>query len=491
MIRFKRSYTLFFILFTIISLIYLNPNTKEAALHFDTDRKQTNSSTLSKKTIVENDKVITLYEDAEGNLAYADDLRYAFKTITRSASGEIEEYFDETGKPARNSSGYYGIQREYNNKGECCQITYLGKEHEIIVTVEGYAKIKRIYDETGRNIIDLYYDEYGKSICTSLYGYGKKYEYYDNGQIRKITFLDQSGVPMITNLGYSSVVRHYYSNSFQNEFVEYEYYYDEHDLPVACHLGEYGVHKVYDDYGNAIEITYLDKDGLPIVTDAGYTTIKRTFLPNNYIKSEQYYDINGNPFPLAEGQYGVRKDVPGQTIYLDQNGKTRLNIKSILNNYPRLVVLFAMIIIIMSSVLNRHMNTLLLLVYLICILYMTLLYREVGATAKQIGFFRPFKLIISIADTRAGVLKNIWLFIPLGTISYQLYPKKTSVFLIISFSVLIEIIQFFARVGYSDFYDIISNSIGGLIGYKTGSVYGNIRRIINHDKKGPGCRLYS
>ena len=469
MIRHRWACIAFFFVFFVVSLVYIDPYISKAETEKEKNRKSDNSSALVMKTIAENDRVISRFEDEEGNLTYADDLRYAFKTVTKTPTGEYEAYFDEQGKPAKNTSGYYGVLREYDEKEKTEKITYLGENNQIIMTVEGFAIICRKYNESGIVIVDLFFDERGEPVCTSSYGYGKQFEYYEDGRIRMITYLNSTEEPMMTGLGYASVIRQYYpENDPHGGKVKYEFYYDENGDPVSALLGEYVIKYEYDTNGNIAVITYLGADGNQIINSAGYASIKRTYLQNNYIATEQYYDIDGNPVALARGEYGIRRDTPGKIIFLDQKGETKFNVKYLLYNNPRLVILASLVIVIFSAISEKRINLFLMIFYIICIIYMTLLYRETDSTSKRLAFFRSYSQLLSNAGIRAGIIKNIWLFIPIGTVIFKLFQQKSAIFIAFAISILIELLQYWLKNGFFEPDDIISNSLGGIIGFYAG-----------------------
>ena len=67
-----------------------------------------------------------------------------------------------------------------------------------------------------------------------------------------------------------------------------------------------------------------------------------------------------------------------------------------------------------------------------------------------------------------GILNNILLFLPLGMILYRLSPKMGIVFVPILFSILIESVQYFSKMGMFELSDIISNGLGGFLGFAIG-----------------------
>ena len=67
------------------------------------------------------------------------------------------------------------------------------------------------------------------------------------------------------------------------------------------------------------------------------------------------------------------------------------------------------------------------------------------------------------------IFRNIWLFIPLGAILYNLYPQKVVLLIPILLSGLIELVQYITKTGICELDDIINNGLGGATGYVLGS----------------------
>ena len=285
------------------------------------------------------------------------------------------------------------------------------------------------------------------------------------------------GNPMMTGKGYAIVSRIYYtSEGKDNGKVKCEFYFDDHGNPTSLSLGEYGIYKEYDEYGRECLWTYLDAEGRPLITSKGYTTIRRSFQANNSVASERYFDTEGNPFSLSEGQYGVKKQGQ-QTIYLDKNGKEMFNLKKFLFNHPRIVILLALSFVILSSLAGKKQNTFFLILYIVVIVYMTLLFRD-NDSAGYSGLLWYYRRILFDSRARADIIKNIWLFIPLGAVLYRLYPKSVILLVPIILSSLIESIQLLAKLGTCELDDIISNGIGGCVGFVAGKNATEIKMYI-------------
>ena len=475
MMKNKWLYIGMIILFLIASFLFISPANRkiEVLLH---------SSQLKKITTKEGNTERTDYIDSNGNIAIAAELRYATCIVTVSNNSKLERYYDDKGEPASRYNGFYGVLREYDEKGNNTCTTYLDANAEPMIMANGYATEVWEYNDDRQVISVRYFDTEKDPIQTPLYGYGKNNEYDKNDKISKITYVDISGNPMMTGLGYASVTRSYYlSDGPWSGKVESEFYFDETGAPVSLSLGQYGIHKEYDEYGREAVMTYLDAEGSPIETSKGYTSIVRTYHADNSTATEQYYDLDGNPYALSEGQYGV-KYYGDQTVYLGQKGNESFNLKNFLHNHPRIVIPLALSVVILSTLAGRRQNFILLVFCIITIAYMTLLFRD-SESAGYSGLLRYYRKMLFDSGARADIIKNIWLFIPLGAVLYRLYPQTAILLVPIVLSVLIEGIQLLARIGICELDDIISNGLGGWIGFCMGRLAADDKQIINNRKQ--------
>ena len=260
--------------------------------------------------------------------------------------------------------------------------------------------------------------------------------------------------------------------------MESEYYFDDHEKPIALSLGEGGVHKEYDMNGQVAALTYLGADGDPCVTNKGYTTIIYTYHADNSVATERYFDMDGKPFSLSDGQYGLRKQ-GGQTIYLDESGREIFSIRRLLYNHSWIVILFVIATVILSSLSGRKQNAVFLIFCIAAIVYMTLLFRG-SESAGYSGPLRYYRRFLFDSGARADIIKNIWLFIPFGAVLYRMYPKTVILLMPIALSVLIEGIQLLAVIGTCEVDDVISNGLGGWIGFSMGKLAKEIKLYISN-----------
>ena len=462
------------IFFIIISFAFISPDLRK-------HKSEYRSAELKEVTTIENDMTRVDYVDEKGKRTIAANQGYATRIVRTTEEGKIESFYDDQGNPARRSNGYYQIFRQYDESGNNNRTTYLDIEGQPVIVYGGYATEDKIFDEE-KHVIEVHYlGTDGDPIFSYAYGCCKLNEYDENGKLRKFTYVDSEGNPVVTSLGYASVERNYYmTDDESNGRIESEFYFDADGNPIALSLGQYGEHREYDKNGQASVLTYLDAYGNPIVTNKGYTTIKRTFQANNSIATEMYFDLEGNPFAMAEGQYGVNK-VNGQTRYLDRNGHQIFNIRNLLYNRSWIVVILAFGTVMLSSLLGKKLNGVLLVLYIGAILYLTLLYRENGASELSFEIFGAYKKFLFNSEARADILKNIWLFIPLGAFLYRLWPNRWVLVVPVLLSGTIEIIQFVTGTGKCELIDVINNGLGAIIGYEVSMGMG---KIISYFLKG-------
>ena len=454
----KKVIAVFYGIFVLVSLLFINPYSNVLRIQGRT--------TSLKKVVTSTDNEIRIdYVDTNGIVTYASDVGYATMIITEIDSGRLEYYYDENGTACTKPEGNYGLLREFDENNNCIRVSFLGSDGKPMLTSYGYAVEERTYTEDDIAKSVRYYDVNGKPICTKYYGYGKVNEYDGYGNLVKITYIDRNGDPMIAGIGYAITVRTFYTEGKDAGRIEKEFYFDEDGKPISLSVGQSGVLRGYDEHGENTIVTYLDAEGNPFINSQGYTTLVRGYYST--YTTERYYDADGNPVALSEGQYGIKRE-NGKITYLNASGYPQFNLKNLLHYKSRIVVILGIIIVFLSIATDKKTNMLLLLFYLAVIGYLTLMFRENGESRVDLQLFSAFGRMFTNANSRADILKNIWLFIPLGAILYKQYPSPRTLLTPFLLSITIELIQYFTGTGLCEVDDVISNSIGGAIGYGTG-----------------------
>ena len=434
---------------------------------------QMRSSSLNVEKTISGDTERIDYVDEDGNITYAADKHYATIIKTRTGNTLLVKYLDAEGITAKQSLGHYAVLREYNEEGQNYKITYLGVDGNPIIIRSGYSTVFRSFNKDGYIESEMYYDTKGKPIETSKHAYGCFYEYDEKGRNFRITFLDRNYKPTISGQGFSIVYRLFYEEELADK-VKQEYYYDTVGTPISLSLGQYGILKKNDNLGRETVIIYLNAVGSPIITNEGYTVVKRTYYDDDSIKTEQYYDIDGNPVKLSEGQYGFRIE-DGVKTYIDSDGNEIFNLRYYLYSHQSSVIIICVFVAIGATLFGKRVNIFLLFFYTMFIFYMTLLYRNIGYINYNLKPFWSYLQFIDNKELRWEIINNILLFIPLGTILSRITIPKRVILFIIALSFFIELIQLFTRIGLCEIDDLISNSVGGLIGLILGTLFLGIK----------------
>ena len=106
--------------------------------------------------------------------------------------------------------------------------------------------------------------------------------------------------------------------------------------------------------------------------------------------------------------------------------------------------------------------------YLLCILYITILSRTPALfhTVRIIPFWSFLEFFKGYWSRGGSIALNIILFVPFGyLLAKGLRSRKAVLITCLTVTVAIELIQYFSYYGYLDVDDIISNFVGGVIGY--------------------------
>lgn len=120
--------------------------------------------------------------------------------------------------------------------------------------------------------------------------------------------------------------------------------------------------------------------------------------------------------------------------------------------------------------------------YLACLSYGLFFAESFGRTERDTASYNliPFTEIrryaskvdvIGLSRVAVNLLGNIVVFIPFGFLLPAMWPKGekhhpiAAVLVTVTFSVVVELLQYLTRSGIADIDDVILNSIGGFLGY--------------------------
>ena len=392
------------------------------------------------------------YVDASGRITFASDKGYATRV-------EKREYESDVFQPDATSQGTQGDESKTNDDGEWesaasrrlvrSVITFLDESGSPVVLSAGYDEIRRTYNSVGKADTDTYYLN-GKQVARKQGYYQYARSYNTDGKVSVIRYLDRDGKSVDTTAGYAEIWRTY------GEHFHTDMYFDATGKPAQASLGQYG--QKVEKVDGVTTTTYLDADGNPMDTEKGFAVVKKEG------SKTLYYDKNGNPVTIGRGQYGVEKDEDGQSIYLDEAGNPMFRLDNFLNTHPILVLLLGVLVTAIAVLLKGKWRIAFIILYILFIGIMTVAYRETGDPHGQFVVFDSFCKFLSNANTRQNILNNIWLFVPLGAALYS--EKRKCLWLVpVLLSILIETIQYFTGIGLCEIDDVITNGMGGVIGY--------------------------
>ena len=333
---------------------------------------------------------------------------------------------------------------------------YINGNAEITIALDkNYSTVVRTLDKNGNCILEQYFDNHGNPSITSSGYYALRREYNSEGQWITLTYLDSELRPFTSRNGYASIRRTY--NAIGK--VEADMYFGADGLPTTNLTKVYGVRNEYNENGQISTVTDLDADGNAMNNSDHYAIIRKTYTSDGNLHTQMFYDENGFPTKLSGGQYGYIY-VNGKPICIDKDGHKIFVLRYFLLNSIFIDLIIGFLLLLLVFVSDRVLTWLLLFIYLTFIAYMTMFGREAGSSI--VTWIIPPNYYLFFMNRE--ILANTWLFVPLGAILYKLSHIWEIIALPIALTLLIETSQLILNIGAFELADIISNSLGGLIG---------------------------
>ena len=150
--------------------------------------------------------------------------------------------------------------------------------------------------------------------------------------------------------------------------------------------------------------------------------------------------------------------------YVEEYGTASDELIPGLMDHQLLVVAAGVLLTFLVLILKGRLRTGFLMIYLFFIAYMTFAFREAGYSRGQFEVFWSYKQFFSSDWMRLEILNNIWLFVPLGAALYAPGHRFRWMWAVL-LSILIEFIQFETGTGLCEIDDVISNTLGAIIGF--------------------------
>lgn len=234
-------------------------------------------------------------------------LVYAVKNVNR-----LKKYYDAKhhlikvtslnadGQPVPNSEGYSSVVYEYDNNGNKAKETYLDSTGNFYLRKGGYCSISRTYTRISNRVETISYLDATDQPVCINGCYLTKYYYNEQRRIVKEKYYDANGNGMIRK-----------DNLYGEKTYKYdavgriigERFFNENGEPVLSASGYAGYDQEYDERGNISAIYFMDFSGEGLKTNVyGYAIIRREWNDNKQMIKETHYDINGE---LVNDIYGV------------------------------------------------------------------------------------------------------------------------------------------------------------------------------------------
>ena len=348
------------------------------------------------------------------------------------------------------------LEEKTDNTSNGTRTDYVNAKGVITVALDkNFATVIRTLDQDGNCVLKQFLDDQGKPISILSGNSAVQTEYNSDGQWICSTYLDDKLNPMLGKNGYASMRMTYNENGQP----ETETYYDVDGQPTVNSYKNYGVRYEYDKDKRLSVITNLDSAGVPMLNIEHYAICKKTYNTDGELYMEMFYDADGNPAKLSNGEFGYIYE-NGRQICVDQKGRKTFVLRHFLLHSILAVAAIGAVLMLLILFSDRALTRILLLLYIAIIAYMTIIGREVGSGIVIRSI--PPNIYLFFANTE--ILNNIWLFIPLGALLYKLSHKWWIVVLPIALSLFIEIIQLVFDIGAFQFSDLIANSLGGIVG---------------------------
>ena len=161
-------------------------------------------------------------------------------------------------------------------------------------------------------------------------------------------------------------------------------------------------------------------------------------------------------------------------IIIRQMGSTELILISLLLLITCMTVFFAFYGLLRNYRAIRYGMLALFVLYVLAVAYITIFSRNARNSDTSIRMFR-FDLVEQAIRTRSlqpinHLILNVAMFVPMGFLFPFILPEKLdrlsySLLIGLSFTTVIEATQMMLRLGQADFTDMVTNTLGALVGY--------------------------
>ncbi len=233
------------------------------------------------------------------------------KAMNADGAYGIEYRLDESGRPVREiflgyrdephatRSGVSGRIRQFSESGQLINTATINEFDQPMRDFGqgGYAQMHYERNEYGNLELMTYRDEKGM-ITTDKMGTTGFKAIVSEGRLLKLTVLGESGVPILSQLGFASIA---FERSRNNSVITFKFL-DENDEPCMTSFGVAAILRKYH-YGDCVSTEWFDVDGELITIDDGTAGYISSWEDHRETR-RQYFDIDGNPTSTTDGAFG-------------------------------------------------------------------------------------------------------------------------------------------------------------------------------------------
>jgi serine/threonine-protein kinase len=251
----------------------------------------------------DNNLVEAVYLSPDGSPSYDDSDGTSIYTMDYDEWGNITRalYKSSDGKlMITKKQGIAGIKQTFNAKGEKTEMFNLGTDEKPVYNFEGWAGMRREYDENGYVKQYIFVDETGKSVNNDVFG-GTivKFENDPKGNTLTEQHFDANDQLYETPHGYAKLVAKYDSiTGNQNEVF---YYNKKNALTIEDINGIAGVKFEYNNRNKRIKETYYGTNNQPAENINGVIVVRYGYDGSgNFLDTVKYCQADGKSLKLSK-----------------------------------------------------------------------------------------------------------------------------------------------------------------------------------------------
>ena len=228
---------------------------------------------------------------------------------------------DETAGP---NAAYAMVLQTYDRYDRPIESIYFKADETPAIGPEGSNKVIREYTSRDQVSLVRYFDENGNAIqVDGVYGINKEYNAYANLEVK--TWLDADGNPVKNAEGYAKVRYDYDLSDITSAEKYFRYYLDEEGNPTQALNDAWGQTMVYYPITRLHTLTYVDRNGIAMMTKDGYATLEYEEDENGNKPREWYYDEIHAAVNCADGYASVERGFDSEGRLISERYSDRYN----------------------------------------------------------------------------------------------------------------------------------------------------------------------